>query len=72
MLYLAVLIKNTRHEKFALKELERIAEENEVSTDCVIRLAVYKFIDQYCRKSIKISEDVVEAAEFKARKACST
>lgn len=69
-------IKNTRHEKFALDEVQKIAlyssiwTQEKITSDAIMRLAVYLFIEKNRRDPLKITKEFIKDAEFKARKSC--
>lgn len=69
------MIKCTRHEEFALKKLQEIADNaqiwsgEKIKVDHIIRLSIFKYLSTH--KSIyKINKEIIKKAEFEARKSC--
>ena len=67
-------IKNSRHEAWALRELNKIAEESSlwaeetVSTDSVIRLATYYLIIANRKQRMHITPKLIKDKEVEAIK----
>lgn len=70
-------IKHTRHEGWAIKELQRIADYNKVmseqfiSVDSLIRFSVYKFIIENRKNKIGLDNEFIKEIGLKAWKECS-
>lgn len=73
---LAMIVRSHKHENWALRELDKIAHKNSnkknavISVASLIRYSTYQFILKNSRHPGKITKQLIDEAEFRARKAC--
>jgi hypothetical protein len=75
VILIGMKIKNTRHQAWTIKELNKISDENsimaeeKISVDAVIRLAIYSLIIENRRNPLRITKEFINTKGFQARKA---